>query len=58
MLPLMLELMMVSSSNNRIGTIMSIVKRGNSKNWYIHFQFDGQEFMRVELHPILTHLAA
>ena len=45
-LPLMLELMMVSSSNNRIGTVMSVVKRGNSKNWYLHFQFDGQTYIR------------
>src|SRR5450631_1148671 len=42
----MLELMMVSASNNRIGNIMSIVKRGNSKNWYIHFQFNGQTYIR------------
>jgi integrase len=45
-LPLMLELMMVSASNNRIGNVMSIVKRGNSKNWYIHFQFNGQTYIR------------
>ena len=25
---------------------MSIVKRGNSKNWYMHFQFDGQIYIR------------
>ncbi|MGB8408337.1 MAG: tyrosine-type recombinase/integrase, partial [Gallionella sp.] len=25
---------------------MSIVKRGNSKNWYIHFQFNGQTHIR------------
>jgi integrase len=42
----MLELMMVSASNNRIGNVMSIVKRGNSKNWYIHFQFNRQTFIR------------
>jgi integrase len=42
----MLELMMVSASNNRIGNVMSIVKRGNSKNWYIHFQFNGQTYIR------------
>jgi integrase len=42
----MLELMMVSASNNRIGNAMSIVKRGNSKNWYIHFQFNGQTYIR------------
>jgi len=33
---------MVSTFNNRIGNAMSVVKRGNSKNWYIHFQFNGQ----------------
>ena len=37
---------MVSASNNRIGTVMSVVKRGNSKNWYIHFQFNGQTYIR------------
>ncbi|MGA7748902.1 MAG: site-specific integrase [Gallionella sp.] len=42
----MLELMMVSVSNNRIGNVMSVVKRGNSKNWYIHFQFNGQTYIR------------
>ena len=25
---------------------MSIVKRGNSKNWYIHFQFNGETFIK------------
>lgn len=25
---------------------MSIVKRGNGKNWYIHFQFNGQTYIR------------
>ncbi len=25
---------------------MSVVKRGNSKNWYIHFQFNGQTYIR------------
>ncbi|MGB8409968.1 MAG: hypothetical protein WCE58_08710 [Gallionella sp.] len=25
---------------------MSIVKRGNSKNWYMHFQFNGQTYIR------------
>lgn len=25
---------------------MSIVKRGNSKNWYIHFQFNGQTYIK------------
>jgi integrase len=45
-LPLMLELMMVSASNNRIGNAMTVVKRGNSKNWYIHFQFNGQTYIR------------
>jgi integrase len=42
----MVELMMVSASNNRIGNVMSIVKRGNSKNWYMHFQFNGQTYIR------------
>ena len=42
LLPSPPKLMMVSASNNRIGNAMSIVKRGNSKNWYIHFQFNGQ----------------
>src|SRR5450756_428759 len=37
---------MVSASNNRIGNAMSIVKRGNSKNWYINFQFNGQAYIR------------
>ena len=37
---------MVSASNNRIGNVMSIVKRGNSKNWYIHFQFNGQTYIK------------
>jgi integrase len=41
----MLELMMVSASN-RIGNVMSIVKRGNCKNWYIHFQFNGHTYIR------------
>jgi hypothetical protein len=41
----MLELMMVSASNHRIGNAMSVVKRGNSKNWYIHFQFNGQTYI-------------
>src|SRR5450756_408558 len=45
-LSLMLELMMVSASNNRIGNAMSVVKRGSSKNWYIHFQFNGQAYIR------------
>jgi len=45
-LSLMLELMMVSALNNRIGTVMSVVKRGNSKNWYMHFQFNGQTYIR------------
>jgi hypothetical protein len=42
----MLELMMVSASNNCIGNAMSIVKRGNSKNYYIHFMFNGQTHIR------------
>src|ERR1039458_7064562 len=46
LLSLMLELMMVSASNNRIGNVMSIVKRGNSKNWYMHFQLNGQTYIR------------
>jgi integrase len=46
MLPLMLELMMVCTSNTRIGNVMSVVKRGNSKNWYIHFQFNGQTYVK------------
>jgi integrase len=37
---------MVSASNNCIGNVMSLVKRGNSKNWYIHFQFNGQTYIR------------
>ncbi len=37
---------MVSASNNRIGNVMSVVKRGNSKNWYIHFQFNGETFIK------------
>jgi integrase len=46
LLSLMLELLMVSASNNCIGHAMSIVKRGNSKNWYIHFQFNRQTYIR------------
>jgi hypothetical protein len=42
----MLELMMVSASNNHIGNAMSIVKCGNCKNWYINFQFNGQTYIR------------
>jgi hypothetical protein len=42
----MLELVMVSASNNRIGNVMSIVKRGNSKNWYMYFEFNGQPYIR------------
>ena len=34
------------ASNNCIGHAMSIVNRGNSKNWYIHFQFNGQAYIR------------
>jgi integrase len=45
-LSLMLELMMVSASNNRIGNAMTVVKRGNCKNWYIHFQFNGQTYIQ------------
>src|ERR1039458_4011618 len=37
---------MVYASNNRIGNVMSVVKRGNSKHWYIHFQFNGQTYIR------------
>jgi len=37
---------MVYASNIRIGIAMSIVKRGNSNNWYIHFQFNGQNYIR------------
>lgn len=37
---------MVSASNNRIGIVMSVVKRGNSKNWYISFQFNGETFIK------------
>ncbi len=37
---------MVSASNNRIGNAMSVVKRGNSKNWYMHFQLNGQTYIR------------
>jgi integrase len=37
---------MVSASNNHIGNVMSVVKRGNSKNWYMHFQFNGQTYIR------------
>jgi len=44
LLPLMLELMMVSASGNRIGNAMSVVKRGSSKNWYLHIQFAGQTY--------------
>jgi integrase len=40
------KLLMVSASNNCIGHVMSIVKRGNSKNWYMHFQFNGQTYIR------------
>jgi len=43
-LSLMLELMMVSASNNRIGVAMSVVKRRNNKNRYMHFQFNGQTY--------------
>jgi integrase len=28
------------------GTTMSVVKRGNSKYWYIHFQLNGQTYIR------------
>jgi integrase len=38
--------MMVSASNNSIGSAMSIVKRGNSKNLYIHFQFNGETYIK------------
>ena len=37
---------MVSISNTRIGNVMSVIKRGNSKNWYIHFMFNGQTCIR------------
>jgi len=37
---------MISATNNRIGTVMSVVKRGSSKNWYIHFQFNDQTYIR------------
>ena len=42
----MLELMMVSASNIRIGNLMSIVKRETSKFWYIHFQLNGHPYIR------------
>ena len=34
------------SVSNRTESATSIVKRGNSKNWYIHFQFNGQTYIR------------
>jgi integrase len=46
LLPSPPKLLMVSASNNCIGNAMSIVKRGNSKNWYIHFQFNGHPYIR------------
>jgi hypothetical protein len=46
LLPSRTKSLMVSASNIRIGNVMSIVKRGNSKNWYMHFQFNGQTYIR------------
>jgi len=35
---------MVSASNNRIGVAMSVGKRRNNKNRYMHFQFNRQTY--------------
>ena len=35
---------MVSASGNRIGNAVSVVKRGSSKNWYLHIQFADQTY--------------
>jgi len=37
---------MLTNKSTHIGTHMSVLKRGNSKYWYIQFQFNGKTYIK------------